>query len=276
MTRVCAALAWLVLLTGCRDQSALHPSGIGAAQIAHLGWLLFALAAAILLIVVAAAFIAIRGSPRLRGWLAGERAIVAGGVILPAVVLSALLAYGIWSMRPGIAEPDRDPALQIHVTGEQWWWRVSYRDSGGGQIASANEIRIPSRRGRRLHVVVGRCHPQLLDPEPRRQGRHDPGPHNAASTARGARRASSAVNVRNIAAGAHALMALNVIAMPPDGFRSLAGRASPPRPPSPPTNPARRGKALFLAAGCGACHTVRGSDAAGTIGPDLTHVGARR
>ena len=33
---------------------------------------------------------------------------------------------------------------------------------------------------------------------------------------------------------------------------------------------------LFLAAGCGACHAVRGTPATGTIGPDLTHVGARR
>ncbi|RKK04172.1 c-type cytochrome, partial [Teichococcus wenyumeiae] len=33
--------------------------------------------------------------------------------------------------------------------------------------------------------------------------------------------------------------------------------------------------ALFLARGCGACHTVRGTAAAGRVGPDLTHLGAR-
>jgi cytochrome c oxidase subunit 2 len=33
---------------------------------------------------------------------------------------------------------------------------------------------------------------------------------------------------------------------------------------------------VFLAAGCGACHAVRGTAAAGTLGPDLTHIGARR
>jgi cytochrome c oxidase subunit 2 len=31
----------------------------------------------------------------------------------------------------------------------------------------------------------------------------------------------------------------------------------------------------MLASGCGACHTVRGTPAAGAIGPDLTHVGSR-
>ena len=33
---------------------------------------------------------------------------------------------------------------------------------------------------------------------------------------------------------------------------------------------------LFIAAGCGACHAVRGTAANGTIGPDLTHLGGCR
>ncbi len=35
------------------------------------------------------------------------------------------------------------------------------------------------------------------------------------------------------------------------------------------------GHALFLATGCGACHTVRGTPAQGSVGPDLTHFGSR-
>ena len=38
----------------------------------------------------------------------------------------------------------------------------------------------------------------------------------------------------------------------------------------------RQGQSLFLAAGCGACHAIRGTAATGTIGPDLTHIGGRR
>ncbi|HEX4273322.1 MAG TPA: c-type cytochrome, partial [Rhizomicrobium sp.] len=34
---------------------------------------------------------------------------------------------------------------------------------------------------------------------------------------------------------------------------------------------ASRGQADFIAH-CGACHTVRGTDAAGTVGPDLSHL----
>jgi cytochrome c oxidase subunit 2 len=43
-----------------------------------------------------------------------------------------------------------------------------------------------------------------------------------------------------------------------------------------PTQPqAARGQNLFIGNGCGACHTVRGTLADGTVGPDLTHVGSR-
>ena len=44
----------------------------------------------------------------------------------------------------------------------------------------------------------------------------------------------------------------------------------------PPTQPlAAYGQELFLANGCGACHTIRGTPAEGVVGPDLTHVGSR-
>src|SRR3546814_9273560 len=35
------------------------------------------------------------------------------------------------------------------------------------------------------------------------------------------------------------------------------------------------GQRAFLSNGCGACHSVRGTEADGTVGPDLTHVGSR-
>ena len=44
---------------------------------------------------------------------------------------------------------------------------------------------------------------------------------------------------------------------------------------APDSEAARAGQGVFFRAGCPGCHTVRGTDAAGTIGPDLTHVGGR-
>ena len=36
-----------------------------------------------------------------------------------------------------------------------------------------------------------------------------------------------------------------------------------------------RGRQFVSSQACAACHTVRGTSAAGTLGPDLTHVGSR-
>jgi cytochrome c oxidase subunit 2 len=40
-------------------------------------------------------------------------------------------------------------------------------------------------------------------------------------------------------------------------------------------DPPGSGLSLFLRNGCGACHTIRGTEARGTVGPDLSHVGSR-
>jgi cytochrome c oxidase subunit 2 len=48
------------------------------------------------------------------------------------------------------------------------------------------------------------------------------------------------------------------------------------QPAQPPTEAlAVRGEAAFMANGCTACHSIRGTPAAGVIGPDLTHIGSR-
>jgi cytochrome c oxidase subunit 2 len=72
----------------------------------------------------------------------------------------------------------------------------------------------------------------------------------------------------------HALMAFYVVAMERAEFDAWYARESAPAP-EPRTAFLTRGKALFLENGCGACHTVRGTPAAGKIGPDLSHIGGR-
>jgi cytochrome c oxidase subunit 2 len=70
-------------------------------------------------------------------------------------------------------------------------------------------------------------------------------------------------------------MALEVVAASgQDHDAWLAAQAAPAIEPT--TDAGRFGKSLFLAAGCGGCHTIRGTSADGAIGPDLTHVASRR
>jgi cytochrome c oxidase subunit 2 len=70
----------------------------------------------------------------------------------------------------------------------------------------------------------------------------------------------------------HARMAFAVDVMEPDDFdRWLLAQTQP----SVSAAGANAGATAFIANGCAACHAVRGTAAAGTIGPDLTHVGSR-
>jgi cytochrome c oxidase subunit 2 len=39
---------------------------------------------------------------------------------------------------------------------------------------------------------------------------------------------------------------------------------------------ARAGRAVFMESGCAGCHAIRGTEAVGRIGPDLTHLAGRR
>jgi cytochrome c oxidase subunit 2 len=73
----------------------------------------------------------------------------------------------------------------------------------------------------------------------------------------------------------HALMAFSAVVMEPDDFRAWLAHAAEPAK-SPPAGLAEKGKEVFLETGCGACHAVRGTEAEGQIGPDLTHVGSRK
>jgi cytochrome c oxidase subunit II len=73
----------------------------------------------------------------------------------------------------------------------------------------------------------------------------------------------------------HARMAFDVVALDEAGFaRWRAAQAEPARAPTTPF--LERGRELFRTGGCGSCHAVRGSEAGGVFGPDLTHVGSRR
>jgi cytochrome c oxidase subunit 2 len=74
--------------------------------------------------------------------------------------------------------------------------------------------------------------------------------------------------------GAHALMSFYVVAMPPSEFAAWIEQAAADAR-APATGPLHQGQQIFLAAGCGGCHAIRGTPANGTIGPDLTHVGGR-
>lgn len=253
-------------------QSALDPRGPQAASVATISWIMFWGSAAILLLVMALALYAVYRRPDARAPFSARALIIAGGLVLPVAVLSALLVYGTYAMG-GIRLQDAAQQAQIEVTGNRWWWQVRYRAADGHVIASANEIRIPAGTPVKLllrsnDVIHSFWVPNLT-------GKMDliPGRTNHVTLhadAPGVFRGQCA----EYCGAQHAHMAFHVIAQPPDEHaawlqRQRADAAAPA------DAALARGRALFIEH-CLACHTVRGVGSARERGPDLTHVGSRR
>lgn len=269
--RIAAGIAGL--LTGCEGpQSSLEPAGRDAAQMAELYWLMAIGSVVIWALVTALALHALYArEPKDERTV--DRLVVIGGAVLPTILLAALLVYGL-AMLPGVLARAPEGSPEIHVVGEQYWWRVRYADRDGGAVETANELHlpvdtpvelrleasdvihsfwIPSLAGK-MDMIPGRV--TRLRLEPTRTG-----------TFRGA--------CAEYCGTSHAWMAFTVVVEPREDFeRWLSAQARPAAQPS--NDRAAHGAALFLSQGCGACHAVRGTPADGTIGPDLTHVGGRR
>lgn len=268
-----AAVAALAV-GGCEGvQSVLAPHGPEADRIAILSWVLFAGSFVILTGVLVLAAVAIFGNPARRQWLSGEAIVIGGGIVLPAIVLTLLLFYGLLMMRAeSVLSANEGDTVRIGVVGEQWWWRVSYQDAGR-RVESANEIRIPTGRTIAIELTTADVIHSFW--VPKLAGKLDmiPGRKNVlrlSAATPGVSRGQCA----EYCGGAHALMSFYVVALAEADFdRWLAREASPAETPRDPA--ALQGKLLFMASGCGACHAVRGTAAVGTIGPDLTHVGGR-
>ena len=269
-----ASVGGLILLQGCTGpQSALDHAGGSAEEIASLFWWMVIGAALIWSLVVGLSIYAIWiGRERQHSIRLGRRLIILGGVVIPTVVLAALLAYSL-AMLPGTLARAPAGTLRIHVTGEQWWWRVQYQPPGGEPVDLANEIRLP---------VGAEVEFELDSPDvihsfwiPALGGKMDMIPGRTTwLTLRPTRTGVFRGVCAEYCGASHAWMAFPVVVQEPEEFeRWLAAQAAPAARPADPL--AARGHQLFLSSGCGACHTVRGTAADGVIGPDLTHVGSR-
>ena len=272
MRRVVVVLV-AMLLAGCTaEQSVIEPHGHQAERIADLAWLLFAMAGAVMTIVLLAVALALSALLPLRLMLAGSPAVIVGGIAFPVVVLSFLLFTGL-----SLTESESRggaPDLRIAVTGEQWWWRLTYSDEDGKPIRSANEIRIPV--GANVEFTLETADVIHAFWVPSLGGKVDmvPGRTNRL-TLRAEREGIYRGQCAEYCGGPHAWMGLSVIAMPGEDFADwLEAEAATGMTPA--DDAGWAGRELFLASGCGGCHTVRGTNATGTIGPDLTHFGGRR
>lgn len=262
-----------LLLGGCEGpQSALRPGGQDAAQL-YLMFVVMLAGAVLLWVTLNGLFLYFTRINRQQfAFRHGNRIILGAGVILPTVVVGALLVWGL-SIMPSQRAPG--DGLVIRVTGEEWWWRVEYWPEGAETpIVSANEIRFPAGSRTELRLTADDYIHSLWIPS--LGGKMDmiPGRENVLTLhpdLEGFYRGQCA----EFCGASHALMAFEAVVMAPDDFDAwLARQAAPASRPQTPMQ--ARGQAIFRDEGCGACHAIRGTEFAGSIGPDLTHLASRQ
>jgi cytochrome c oxidase subunit II len=271
-----ALLILPMIVAGCSDnsQSTLIPAGLEARQIANLTWVLFAFGAFVFLIVIGAVLAAVYGSAGVRAALASNKTIIGLGLIFPAATLLALFIYSVWFTNRLLVVTNDPHQVVVKVTGEQWWWRVSYTTKAGATFESANEIHVPVGQP----VVFELNSADVIHSfwVPSLGGKIDMIPGRTTRLRLTAERAGSyRGQCAEYCGGPHALMAFTVIAKDPQEHADWLDRQAVPAT-APPGDRQESGATLFAAAGCGACHAIEGTSARGRIGPNLTHLASRR
>lgn len=277
----CTAL--LVLCTSCGGlQNTLDPAGPAARDISSLSWIVYIMFCCVALIMWALLLWIVL---RRRGTLTehepidaggGQNWIITGGFIIPFVVLATVFILGLNTLA---AFPVNDNISQakpeIRVTGHQWWWEIDYLSgSVDRHFKGANEIHIPVGQTVDIELMTADVIHSFWVPQ--LHGKEDliPGQPNLIRI-RADEPGIYHGQCAEYCGEQHANMKLLVIADDPAAYQSwvqsqLADALQPVN------DEQKAGEQLFMGAPCALCHTIRGTEAHGMVGPDLTHLASRR
>ena len=231
------------------------------------------------------------------------------GTGLSTVGLFGALIYMLMTLE-SVAMPPRTPRLVVDVTAYDWWWKIDYPDPSGptdnarsdkpegsesqvstavapNTVTTANELHIPLGEPVRIVLHSADVIHAFWVPQLAGKTQAIPGVTNEqwiqadhAGVYRG--------QCTQFCGEQHAHMGFEVISEPREDFEAWLKAQSMPAfhtdqttataPPPASANADRadwqEGQKLFNAR-CAGCHTVRGTDAAGVQGPDLTHLNSR-
>lgn len=258
-------------------------AGTQAERIARLAWFLIIISAVTYVLVLAATALAVRRARtrRAREELADaghetERRLGRTVGIATGVTTLILLVYVTATAMTGraIAWPIGEQPLTIEVTGHQWWWQFRYRDTvPESWLTTSNELHIPVGRPVRVILTSNDVIHSFWIPE--LHGKQDliPG-HRNETWLRADRAGVWKARCAEFCGHQHAKMMFDVVAEPPASFNqwyvSQLASAAPPA-----DSGAARGQSVFLRRTCVMCHTIAGTPAGSSVGPDLTHIASR-
>lgn len=268
-------------LAGCGAHGALRTAGPAAKSIAGLSWLVI-----IMLGVIAAILwvLIVWGAVRRHGSLhwhdrwnrgGGQGWILIGGFAIPFAILSILFGFTLQRLRHFPIDTDPPTHADIQVIGHQWWWEVHYvGEPTSRQVVTANEIHIPVDKA----VVIALDSDDVIHSfwVPALHGKVElmPGQTNYVTLA-ASRPGTFYGRCSEYCGAEHARMLIRVVAQPAEEFQAWINQQL--KPATEPTTPqAMRGRELVVDGPCALCHTIAGTAAAGTLGPDLTHIASRQ
>jgi cytochrome c oxidase subunit II len=272
----------MAALSGCAgNHSAFSIGGPRAQQIAHLMLIFIGVSAVVYLIVIGLLIWSLLRRRSATTTYSEEKAApaegrariaVGAGIAVTVVVLLALAIADFTVQRSLSGRPDK--ALRILIIGHQYWWEIEYDDPApANRIRTANEFRIPINRPVEL-ILTSRdvIHSFWL---PSLSGKKDliPG-HLNTELVIAQKPGTYTGQCAEFCGLQHAQMRLSVTAVSAQEFESWKQHElSPAREPA--TDTERAGRAVFERSSCILCHTIEGTAASATVGPDLTHLADR-
>ena len=249
------------------DHNTFAPNGSQASRIAAIGWFMVVTAA-----IIAGGFYALLVYGLVRGGrgrrLRSESGLViAGGIMLPTVVIVALSVFTLNALNDRTGED----AVHIEVVGHQFWWEVNYTDEN---FTTANEFEIPVGRPvdltlRSADVIHSFWVPDLAGKIDMVPGHTNHLELDAESPGEYRGQCAEYCGIQ------HANMAFVVRAVAEDDYDAWTAQQSQPAR-RPETDSEKQGEQAFVRLPCASCHAIRGTEASGKVAPDLTHLANRQ
>jgi cytochrome c oxidase subunit 2 len=255
------------------------PQATPAESVYHLSLLVVAVCAAIFLVVAGLlTFTIVRFRRKTDdghepAQVYGSNRIEIAWTVIPILIV---LVLTMATARVVVAiQNKRVPADALHVTviGHQWWWEIRYPELG---ITTANELHVAVSTPPKPTLTLLKL--QSADVAhsfwvPQLSGKTDLIPNRTNSMWIDPRQEGTFLgNCAEYCGTQHANMLLRVIVQSPADFEKWAAAQKLDAPTDAGMEAAR---ATFLSLSCISCHTVSGTSASGTFGPDLSHLMSR-
>jgi cytochrome c oxidase subunit 2 len=259
----------------------MRPASPPAQSIHTLSLLVFAVAAAIFLAVLATLVYTIVRFRRREGDPLRDPPQVYGSVrielawtVVPLVIIVVLFLAATRTMMTITDHPSPPDALQVTVIGHQWWWEYRYPELG---VVTAGELHLPVSQPQAMRPVFLSLESADVIHSfwvPRLAGKKDviPGRVNRMWMAP-LQTGLFLGQCAEYCGLQHAGMLIRVVVETPDEFERWIEAQ---RRPAVDTPSAHRGRELFASLACVSCHRIRGTEARGDVGPDLTHLMSRQ